>query len=80
MAKRKIDALSFKTGPTQSGLFSTPHPVGGELVGIDVVSVFLSRYWPLLLLLLIPFALALYSKRNAIPNWLLRLTYWLKGL
>jgi hypothetical protein len=82
MTKRKVDGLSFKPGPTQSGAAPTPtsYPVGGEIVGIDTLSVFLSRYWPLMLILLIPVAFALYKKRSAIPKWFLRLMYLAKGL
>ena len=84
MAKRRVDGLSFKAGPTQSGSpptpTPTPLPVGGEIVGIDTLSVFLSKYWILILLLLIPVAFALYKKRVALPKWFLRLMYLLKGL
>lgn len=50
----------------------TPFPVGGEVVGIDTISVFLSTYWPLIALLLIPLAFALYKKRSAMPKWVMR--------
>ncbi len=80
MAKRKVDGLSFKAGPTQSGTPTpTPPPVGGEIIDINTLSVILSRYWLLILALLIPLALVLYKKRNAIPKWFLRLMYLLKG-
>ncbi len=80
MTKRKVDGLSFKAGPTHSGLISTPptptpFPVGGEVVGINTVSVFLSTYWPLIIMLLIPLGFALYKKRYAMPKWFLRLMY-----
>jgi len=84
MAKRKVDGLSFKAGPTQSGASPTAtptsFPVGGEIVGVDTVSVFLSTYWLLIVILLIPHGFALYKKRSAIPKWFLRLTYLFKGL
>ncbi|MFB3890335.1 MAG: hypothetical protein ACE14S_12675 [Candidatus Bathyarchaeia archaeon] len=80
MAKRRVDGLTFKPGPTRSGAFPTSPPVGGEIVGVDVVSVFISKYWLLMLLLLIPLAYALYKKRSALPKWFLRLFYLLKGL
>jgi len=84
LAKRKVDGLNFKMGPTQSGLAQspspTPNPVGGEIVGIDALSVFLSKYWLLLLLLLIPVAFVLYKKRFALPKWFMRLMYLFKGL
>jgi hypothetical protein len=78
LVKRKVDALSFKAGPTQSGLMATPPPVGGEMVDINTVSVFLSRYWLLIIILLIPLTYVLYKKRSAIPKWFLRLMYLLK--
>ena len=81
MAKRKIDGLSCKAGPTHSGLMSTPPPpVGGEMVDINMVSVFLSQYWPLIVVLMVPLAYALFAKRNAFPKWFLRLMYQLKRL
>ncbi|MEM2099329.1 MAG: hypothetical protein QXU99_06280 [Candidatus Bathyarchaeia archaeon] len=86
LAKRKVDGLSFKTGPTQSGIAPTPTPtptslpVGGEIVGIDTLAVFLSKYWPLLLLLLVPIAFALYKRRIMFPKWFLRLMYQIKGI
>jgi hypothetical protein len=84
LAKRKVDGLSFKAGPTQSGATPTPtptaFPVGGEVVGIDTLSVFLSTYWPLIVALMIPLAFAFYKKRSAIPKWFVRLMYSLKGL
>jgi hypothetical protein len=58
----------------------TAYPVGGETVGIDTLSVFLSKYWLLLLLLLIPVAFALYKNRSVLSKWFLRLTHLLKGL
>lgn len=58
----------------------TSYPVGGEIVGIDSLSVFLSKYWLLILLLLIPVAFALYKNRSALPKWFQRLRYLLKGL
>ncbi len=83
MAKRKVDGLSFKAGPTQSGLMSSPPPtpptVGGEIIDINMLSVLLSRYWLLILVLLIPLAFVFYKKRAAIPKWFLRLMYLIKG-
>ncbi|MFB3890061.1 MAG: hypothetical protein ACE14S_11265 [Candidatus Bathyarchaeia archaeon] len=89
MAKRKVDGLSFKAGPTESGIPSSPPPstppptsipVGGEVVGIDAIAVFLSKYWPLIVLLMVPVVYALYKKRSAMPKWFLRLMYFLRGL
>ena len=79
MAKRRIDGLSFEKGPTQSGATPTAVPVGGEMVDVNVISVFLSQYWPLIVALLIPLALALYAKRASFPKWFLRLMYRIKG-
>jgi hypothetical protein len=85
MAKRKVDGLSFKAGPTQSGLISSPPPttppptVGGEIIDVNTLAVLLSRYWLLILVLLIPLALVFYKKRTAIPKWFIRLMYQIKG-
>ncbi len=85
MAKRKVDGLSFRAGPTQSGGFvaspppTSPPPVGGEIIDINTLAVVLSRYWLLILILLIPLAFVFYKKRAAIPKWFLRLMYQLKG-
>jgi hypothetical protein len=86
MARRKIDGLDFKAGPTQSGLAATPTPsstplqVGGEMMDINLVSVILSKYWPLVVIMLVPFAFVLYKKRSAVPKWFFRLMFLLKGL
>ena len=62
----RVEALNLKSGPTQSGAAPLPSgPVGGEMVPIDKLSVFLSNYWILvILLLLLPAALVLYKKRE----------------
>jgi hypothetical protein len=57
----------------------TQYPVGGEVVGINTVSVFLSTYWPLLVLLVVPLAFVFYKKRSAIPKWFVRLMCSIKG-
>jgi hypothetical protein len=80
-----VDGLSFRAGPTQSGAVITPppptqYPVGGEVVGINTVSVFLSTYWPLIVLLVVPLAFVFYKKRNAIPKWFVRLVRSVQGL
>ena len=83
MTRRRVDGLSIKAGPTESGgPTPTPPPaipVGGEVVDVNVISVFLSQYWPLIVVMLIPLAFALYAKRNALPKWFLRLMYRIKG-
>jgi hypothetical protein len=80
LVKRKVDGLSFKAGPTQSGSATpSPPPVGGEIIDINLVSVLLARYWPLIVLLMVPLAFVLYKKRTAIPKWFLRMMYLIKG-
>jgi hypothetical protein len=61
---RKVDGLNVKAGPTESG--AAPNPVGGHIAPIDQVSVFLSQYGILLLLLVIPLAFILYRKRSVV--------------
>jgi len=61
---RRIQALTVKSGPTESGL-PPRTPVAGELVPIDKLSVFLSSSWILILLILVlPIAYVLYRKRD----------------
>jgi hypothetical protein len=63
----RVEALTLKPGPTQSGAAgpALPPPVGGEMLPVDKLSVFLSNYWILVaLVLLLPVALALYKKRE----------------
>jgi len=65
---RRTQALTLKSGPTQSGEPASPPPapVGGEMFPIDKLSVFLSSSWILILLILIlPVAFILYRKRHA---------------
>ena len=58
---RRPQALMVKSGPTQSGVDVTP--VGGEMVPVDKISVFLSSSWILIILILVlPVALILYRK------------------
>lgn len=66
-----MEALSVKSGPTESGEVAPPppvlpsSPVGGEMIPVDKLSIFLSHYWLLLILLfLAPFAFILYKKRG----------------
>ena len=63
---RKVDGLNVKAGPTESGAARAPNPVGGHIAPIDQVSVFLSQYGILLLLLVIPLAFILYRKRSVV--------------
>jgi hypothetical protein len=64
---RKSGVFTIKAGPTESGVGAQPpsyHRVGGEMLPVDRLSVFLSQYWLLIvLLILFPAALVLYKKR-----------------
>jgi len=84
LAKRNVDALTLKAGPTQSGVPSPsppPQPVGGEIIPIDKISVFLSQYWILIAILVaLPLMLALYKKRSALPKWFMRVMCLFKRL
>jgi len=71
MRKKGVDALTIKSGPTESGAPS-PSPVGGEIIPIDKLSLLLSHYWLFLILLLFPFGFLLYKKRHFVLRLLLR--------
>ncbi|MGA2239240.1 MAG: hypothetical protein ABSG74_08520 [Candidatus Bathyarchaeia archaeon] len=63
----RVEALTLKPGPTQSGAVQPPPqpPVGGEMLPVDKLSVFLSNYWILVVLvLLLPVAMVFYKKRE----------------
>jgi hypothetical protein len=67
----QAEALSLKSGPTQSGEYTPPvtpvqpQPVGGVMLPVDKLSVFLSNYWMLVILvLLLPLAVLFYKKRE----------------
>ena len=64
----KVEALTLKPGPSQSGAAVTkppPGPVGGVMLPVDKLSVFLANYWILLvLILLLPLGLIFYKKRE----------------
>ncbi|OGD52878.1 hypothetical protein A3K80_02805 [Candidatus Bathyarchaeota archaeon RBG_13_38_9] len=65
MKAGRSQALTVKSGPTESGGFASPTPVAGEMVPIDKLSVFLSSSWILVLLILvIPIAFILHRKRD----------------
>jgi hypothetical protein len=71
MTKKRIDALTIKSGPTESG--GTPSKfVGGDVVSIDKLSLLLSNNWVLIILLLLPLSVLLYKKRNAVFHRFLR--------
>jgi hypothetical protein len=60
----QTQALTVKSGPTESGFGEATSPVGGETVPVDKLSVFLSSSWILILFILIlPVAFILYRKR-----------------
>jgi hypothetical protein len=84
LAKRNVDALILKAGPTESGIPPTtsppPGPVGGEVIPIDKISLFLSQYWFLIAILLLPVAYVLYKKRSMIPQWLMRTMHFFRTL
>ncbi|MCP8311126.1 MAG: hypothetical protein L6M37_01585 [Candidatus Methylarchaceae archaeon HK02M1] len=71
MRKRRVNALSLKPSPTESGLGGAPTepstPVGGELLPA------VSQYWLLILLLLLPLGLLLYKKRSTLFPWIVKL-------
>ena len=64
-------ALTIKSGPTESGFGDASAPVAGEMVPVDKISVFLSGSWLLILLILIlPVAFILYRKRDVTLKFL----------
>jgi len=66
VAASRTQALTFKSGPTESGAAGRAlNPVGGTLLPIDKLSMFLSNFWfILILLLLVPFGIIFYKKRD----------------
>ena len=66
MNAKRSQALTLKSGPTESGNGNNGYPtVGGEMIPVDKISVFLSSSWVLILLILIlPVAFILYRKRD----------------
>jgi hypothetical protein len=73
MTKKRIDALTIKSGPTESGNGPPSNFVGGDVVSIDKLSLLLSNNWVLIILLLLPLSFLLYKKRNAVFHRFLRL-------
>jgi hypothetical protein len=56
--------LSLKSGPTESGV-PRPRSVGGTVLPIDKMSIVLSNFWVILvLLLLVPLGILFYKKRD----------------
>ena len=68
LMKKRVDALTIKSGPTESGI----EPVGGDVLSVDKLSLLLSRNWLLILLLLLPLTFLLYKKRRTAFSQLLR--------
>jgi hypothetical protein len=62
LMKKRVDALTIKSGSTESGRVS----VGGEVISIDKLSLLLSHNWLLILLLLVPIGFLLYRKRRSV--------------
>lgn len=75
MTKKRIDALTIRSGPTVSGIpnGNGKEIVGGDVVSIDKLSLLLSRNWVLILLLLLPLSFLLYKKRNEVFHRFVRL-------
>jgi hypothetical protein len=62
---KQTQALTVKSGPTESGFGDATSPVGGEMVSVDKLSLFLSSSWILILLILIlPIGFIIYRKRD----------------
>jgi hypothetical protein len=66
--KKRVDALTVKSGPTESGveINGGNHFVGGDILPVDKLSLLLSRNWMLILLLLLPLSFVLYKKRHTV--------------
>ena len=72
MNAKRSQALTLKSGPTESGNGNNGYPtVGGEIIPVDKISVFLSSSWILILLMLaLPVAYILYRKRDVTLKFL----------
>ena len=66
LMKKRVDALTIKSGPTESGIENGNHIVGGDVLSVDKLSLLLSRNWLLILLLLLPLTFLLYKKRHTV--------------
>lgn len=69
MAKKRVDALSIKSGPTESGSVAA---VGGEIIPVDTLTLLRSHNGVLVLLFLLPLGVLLYKKRDALFHRFLR--------
>ena len=69
---KQTQALTVKSGPTESGSGGyNGGTVGGEMLPVDKISVFLSSSWILILLIMIlPVAFILYRKRGVTLKFL----------
>jgi hypothetical protein len=73
--RKRVDALVLKSGPTESGPIPNDNHirvVGGEVISVDRLAVLISKFWPVLLLL-VPLGFLLYKKRNTILQQFMRL-------
>jgi hypothetical protein len=68
LMKKRVDALTIKSGPTESGV----ETVGGDVLSVDKLSLLLSSNWLLILLLLLPLSFVIYKKRHTVLSQLLR--------
>jgi hypothetical protein len=74
LMKKRVDALTIKSGPTESGveINGGNHFVGGDILPVDKLSLLLSRNWLLILLLLLPLSFMIYKKRHTVFSQLLQ--------
>ncbi|RLI32939.1 hypothetical protein DRO66_10855 [Candidatus Bathyarchaeota archaeon] len=74
LMKKRVDALTVKSGPTESGveINGGNHFVGGDILPVDKLSLLLSRNWLLILLLLLPLSFMIYKKRHTVFSQLLQ--------
>jgi len=73
--KKRVDGLSIKSGPTESGFVRPrPRPVGGEIIPFDLLAS-LSKYWILLVILLFPLVLLMYKRREIALKLLSRVLF-----
>ena len=75
--KKHVEALSVKPGPTESGTVRPLHDVvGGELLPVDKLSLFLSQYWILIVLMAVPLGFLLLKRRSMFMRLLLKLPFF----
>ena len=61
---QRVDGLTIKSGPTESGEIPPPNSVGGEMMPINKLAVFLSQFWFIVIIILIPLAVIFYKKQG----------------